>query len=84
MEKLRSHLSSAPHEELAGLRITQKVRSKVKGHPSGSEALAITQQTLESHETFARHFEASCDQIATELAAIEALFHNNDLPASVI
>jgi hypothetical protein len=82
MEKLRDHLGGAPQGYLAGLRIAQKIRSKVKGHSGGGEALAITQQALEAHETFSRHFEAVCDQIATELTAIEVLFQDSSAMAS--
>ena len=82
LEKLRDRLAGVPQGDLAGLRLTQKIRSKVKGHTGGSEAAALIEQALEAHETFARHFESVCDQIAAELKVIEALFQDNAPVAS--
>ncbi len=55
---------------LEGLRTVQLVRSKVKGHASGSDADQISQGALVEHETFAAHFHFVCGLLAEELEMI--------------
>ena len=55
---------------LEGLREAQRIRSKVAAHAGGSEAETLRAQALRDYGTFAGHFEAVCDRIANELAAI--------------
>jgi hypothetical protein len=60
-------------QELVGLRTVQLLRSKLKGHASGSEAQQLAQNALMEHETFANHFHHVCAQVADELEIIEQL-----------
>lgn len=69
---------------LDGLRTVQSIRSKVRGHVGGSEAKQLAKDALSEHETFARHFQHVCSQVADELARIEDLlsgkFENDHQP----
>lgn len=75
LEKLLNHnLPSNNSQKLYGLRAVQLLRSKVKGHVTGSEGEHLTEQALQEHETFSNHFRHTCSQIHRELQSIEALF----------
>lgn len=65
---------SAEVQRLAGLRIVQLIRTKVKGHSSGSDANELAQGAIKQHETFAAHFDYICSIVADELERIERLF----------
>jgi hypothetical protein len=65
---------SSEAQRLEGLRTIQSIRSKVKGHSGGSEALELAHNALKQHETFAGHFEHVCKKVADELNQIERLF----------
>lgn len=56
---------------LEGLREAQKIRSKVAAHAGGSEAETLKKDALRDYGTYAGHFEAMCDRIASELAAVD-------------
>ena len=60
-------------QKLIGLRTVQLLRSKAKGHVSGSEAEQLAQDALMEHETFSNHFQHICTQVADELEMIEQL-----------
>jgi hypothetical protein len=52
-------------EVVAPLRELQRLRTKIKGHAGGTEALAIKRAILASHGTYAKHFRRltrDCDQ----------------------
>jgi hypothetical protein len=66
--------SSGETQKLVGLRTVQNLRSKAKGHASGSEAEQLAQEALMEHETFGNHFRHICNQVADELETIEQLF----------
>jgi hypothetical protein len=54
LEKLLSKTGTGVRvQKLAGLRTVQLLRSKAKGHASGSEAHKLAQDALTEHETFA-------------------------------
>jgi hypothetical protein len=62
---------------IAPLKTAHDLRSKLKGHASGDEAVAIKKQVLKNHGSFQQHFRylsAECDEairaIAEELAKI--------------
>ena len=55
---------------LDGLREAQRIRSKVAAHAGGSVAETLKSDALRDCGTFAEHFEAVCDRIANELAAV--------------
>ena len=56
---------------LDGLREAQRIRSKVATHAGGSVAETLKRDALRDYGTFAGHFEAVCDRIANELAAVD-------------
>ncbi|MDE2981077.1 MAG: hypothetical protein OXU74_07770 [Gemmatimonadota bacterium] len=56
---------------LKGLREAQSIRSKVAAHAGGSESETLKGDALRDYGTFAGHFEAVCDRIANELAAVD-------------
>ena len=56
---------------LEGLREAQRIRSKVAAHAGGSAAETLKTDALRDYGTFASHFEAVCDRIANELAAVD-------------
>ena len=56
---------------LEGLREAQRIRSKVAAHTAGSVAETLKRDALRDYGTFAGHFEAVCDRIANELAAVD-------------
>ena len=75
LEKL---MNSVAHEydepiRLDGLRMAQLIRTKAKGHTSGSEAEELARLALQEHETFANHFRHICHQIHQELVMIEEM-----------
>ena len=55
---------------LEGLREAQRIRSKVAAHARGSVAETLKRDALRDYGAFAGHFEAVCDRIANELAAV--------------
>ena len=55
---------------LDGLREAQRIRSKVAAHSGGSIAETLKRDALRDYGTFAEHFEAVCDRVANELAAV--------------
>ena len=55
---------------LEGLREAQSIRSKVAAHAGGSVAETLKNNALSDYGTFAAHFEAVCNRIATELTAV--------------
>ena len=56
---------------LKGLREAQNIRSKVRAHGGGKEAIALSKTALLDHGTYRAHFEEVCGQIATELEEIQ-------------
>jgi hypothetical protein len=71
---LDSHSEATDTQRLEGLRIVQRIRSKVKGHSGSSEAAELAHEALKQHETFTAHFEHVCKMIVDELKSIERLF----------
>ncbi|WP_043483092.1 hypothetical protein [Geothrix fermentans] len=59
---------------LIGLRTTQRIRSKIKGHVSGREANALVAEVIQEHENFANHFRFVCTLVADELKVIADTF----------
>ena len=75
LEKLYNHsLSVGSAQKLSGLRSVQLLRSKVKGHVTGSEGEELTERALLDHETFSNHFRYICTQVENDLKNIEDLF----------
>ena len=75
LEKLLAlHVGSTDPKKLEGLRTVQLVRSKVKGHSSGTEAAELIQNVQKEYDTFSDHFDHICKKVAGELEQIEHLF----------
>jgi hypothetical protein len=75
LEKLLNKESpSGEPQKLTGLRVVQLLRSKAKGHATGSEADQLVQEAVTEHETFTGHFRHVCVQVRADLEAIEGLF----------
>jgi len=75
LEKLLTDVSGSDERyRLQGLRTAQDIRTKVKGHTSGSEAKQMAQEALKQHESFAKHFRHVCEQVHDEMSAIEEAF----------
>lgn len=78
LEKLLNH---DRHKDdpfpLSGLREAQRIRSKIKGHASGSEAAEIAKAAISDHGSYKEHFTQLCARIAAELEAIELHFEGN-------
>lgn len=71
LETLLKVRSEGEIQRLDGLRIVQLLRSKAKGHASGSEVEQLAQDALSEYGTFANHFQNVCAQVADELETIE-------------
>ena len=61
-------------QKLVGLRLVQRVRSKVGAHARGSEAQGIAVGAIREHGSYTAHFEDVCRTITGELAYIEQVF----------
>lgn len=66
-------------EKLTGLRTSQLIRTKVKGHSNGSDAKKLEKDALNQHKTFKKHFEYVCSLISDELNLIEDTFLDGEL-----
>jgi hypothetical protein len=65
--------------DLNGMREAQLIRSKVKGHASGTEANEITRAAIAKHGSYKGHFTDLCARIAAELVAIELHFEGGNI-----
>ncbi len=74
LEKLVGNSHKGGSAQLVGLRVTQHIRTKVKGHAGNTEAKQIAQEVISKHETFAEHFKHVCGIVITELEIIERSF----------
>lgn len=61
-------------QSLSGLRLVQRIRSKVGVHTRGREADAMARDALEEHGSYNAHFESVCRSIVKELKDIERVF----------
>lgn len=73
---LLEKLLTAAHPEggtvrLEGLRTTQSIRSKAKGHSGSSEGQALADEAIAQHGTFAEHFKSVCSLIVDDLLCID-------------
>jgi hypothetical protein len=74
LEKLATHEYGDEPVTFPALRTVQRIRSKVKGHPGSNEAIEIPRDALAAHGSFAKHFEAVAENVASELESIGNLF----------
>jgi len=65
---------STSEKRLAGLRTVQRIRSKVKSHPSGSEAKQLVRVAIKDYGSFRNHYQYICSLVADELYLIEKRF----------
>lgn len=61
-------------ERLCGLREVHRIRSMLFAHFGGSDAVNLANQSLQSHDTYAAHFESVCKAVAEELKLIGQAF----------
>ena len=61
-------------QNLDGLRLVQRIRSKVGAHARGAEADALATCAVQEHGSYAAHFESVCRDVAIELQRIERAF----------
>jgi hypothetical protein len=59
---------------LTPLRTTHALRSKLKGHASGKDALAIKQKALTDYATYNKHFHALCAECDEAIRTIREAF----------
>jgi hypothetical protein len=59
---------------VAPLKELHHLRSKLKGHASNTDALAIKKRVLAEHGTYAKHFRALCQECDKSLRAVTELF----------
>jgi hypothetical protein len=59
---------------LRPLKTLHGLRSKLKGHASGDEALAITKRTLEEARTFREHYKSLCQECDESMRTIARAF----------
>lgn len=59
---------------LDGLRLVQRIRSKVDAHVRGAEADSLSDEALKQHESYAAHFQHVCQGVIGELKRIEQAF----------
>ena len=61
-------------ERLEGLRRINEIRTKAKAHSTGGEGRKIADEALETHGTYAAHFNHVCEIVLEELKRIEQAF----------
>lgn len=59
---------------LAGLRLVQRIRSKVDAHVGGAEADSLSDEALKQYGSYAAHFQHVCRDVIEELRRIEQAF----------
>ena len=59
---------------LDGLRLVQRIRSKVDAHVRGAEADSLSVEALKQHGSYAAHFQHVCQGVIGELNRIEQAF----------
>ena len=61
-------------QKLNGLRLVQRIRSKIGSHARGSEAQDMAQRAFREHGSYRTHFEDVCRTVEGELQHIEQVF----------
>ena len=70
-QALSYHYEDEIDQNLSAMRNAQAIRSKVRGHSSGSEAEQLISEAMRLHEDFTSHFQFMCDGVLQELERIE-------------
>jgi hypothetical protein len=79
LEKLLGKTCGAgASQDLAGLRTTQLLRTKLKGHVGGSEGHELARTAIAEHHTFAAHFNHVCRLVKDDLGKIEGCWSNEE------
>jgi len=68
LEDEHARSTMAPFQELHAL------RSKLKGHASGEEAVKLRQKAIAEHGSYKNHFRNLCSDIDKKISAIEEAF----------
>ena len=75
---LSGGIAGGSEQGLSGLRLVQRIRSKVGTHARGGEAIALARGAIEENGSYAAHFESVCNRIVKELEHIECAFGRRD------
>ena len=59
---------------VAPLQRLHQLRSKLKGHAAGDEALSIREQVLSEHQSYGKHFRVLCEKCDHSIRAITKAF----------
>ena len=70
--------SSGQDPKIDAIRTVQRVRSKTAAHRWGTEAKQLAEDAIETHDSFAAHFQHICERVADELEHIDGVLM--DLP----
>ena len=68
---LAGKTSGIATQKLEGLRLAQRVRSKVDAHARGAEAEEMVVNAISDFGSLTEHFRSTCEQIVIELETIE-------------
>jgi len=75
LEKMINIGSESSHaKKLDGLRTVQLLRTKAKGHSSGSEAKKLADKAIRDYGSFRDHYQYVCSLVVDELSLIEKRF----------
>jgi hypothetical protein len=66
----------------APLKKVHWLRSKLKGHASGTEAMTIRKQVLTEYGSFKKHFQVLTEEVDQSIRVIGAAFEKSGLPKS--
>ena len=66
--------ASNGEHSLKGLRLVQRIRSKVGAHVRGREAIGLARGAIEDYGSYAAHFESVCSSVVKELEHIQRAF----------
>ena len=76
-QALNCHYEDEVEKKLSAMKNAQAIRSKVRGHASGSEAQLLIDDALRLHEDFTSHFQFMCNGILQELERIEDMLNED-------
>ena len=69
---------------VAPLKTAHTLRSKLKGHASGDEALAIRKQTLTEYGSYKKHFRVLTEEVDQSIRAVAGAFEKSSKSAGTV
>jgi hypothetical protein len=76
------HEESDAGKTVGPLQKVHWLRSKLKGHASGTEATTIRKQALTEHGSYKKHFQVLTEEVDQSIRVIGAAFEKSGLPKS--